>query len=164
MRTGFTIAALAVSIALAACSRTLDPPTPEEQARETHAAIVSGANTLLYRRPSGLFRDRRRSGAGEDDLLGRHLRVRIPVLEPREPLQRVVKRVSSPPIGALTDCFSAIRGGQFSALNNTRACIARLTRDGDVEGSDTPVPGVIDSARTKEHVVAARAATTGGER
>ena len=31
----------------------------------------------------------------------------------------VVKRVSSPPIGALTDCFSAIRGGQFSALNNT---------------------------------------------
>ena len=30
----------------------------------------------------------------------------------------VVKRVSSPPIGALTDCFSAIRGGQFSALNN----------------------------------------------
>lgn len=24
-----------------------DPPTPEEQVRETHAAIVSGANTLL---------------------------------------------------------------------------------------------------------------------
>ena len=34
-------------------------------------------------------------------------------------LSAVVKRVSSPPIGALTDCFSAIRGGQFSALNNT---------------------------------------------
>ena len=32
---------------------------------------------------------------------------------------KVVKRVSSPPSGALTDCFSAIRGGQFSALNNT---------------------------------------------
>ena len=47
MRTGLTIAALAVSIALAACTRTLDPPTPEEQARESHATIVSGANTLL---------------------------------------------------------------------------------------------------------------------
>ena len=32
----------------------------------------------------------------------------------------VVKRVSSPPIGALTDCFSAIRGGQFSALNSSQ--------------------------------------------
>ena len=48
MRTGLTIAALAVAIALAACTRTLDPPTPEEQARETHAAIVSAANTLLF--------------------------------------------------------------------------------------------------------------------
>ena len=47
MRTGLTIAALSVAVALAACSRTLDPPTAEEQARETHAAIVSGANTLL---------------------------------------------------------------------------------------------------------------------
>ena len=47
MRTGLTIVALAVSIALAACTRTLDPPAPEEQALETHAAIVSGANTLL---------------------------------------------------------------------------------------------------------------------
>ena len=28
----------------------------------------------------------------------------------------VVKRVSSPPIGALTDCFSAIRGGQLVRL------------------------------------------------
>ena len=37
------------------------------------------------------------------------------------PRHTVVKRVSSPPIGALTDCFSAIRGGQFSALNNTRS-------------------------------------------
>ena len=33
----------------------------------------------------------------------------------------VVKRVSSPPIGALTGCFNSIRGGQFSALNNTSA-------------------------------------------
>ena len=33
-------------------------------------------------------------------------------------LLTVVKRVSSPPIGALTGCFSSIRGGQFSALNN----------------------------------------------
>ena len=32
--------------------------------------------------------------------------------------RNVVKRVSSPPIGALIDCFSAIREGQFSALNN----------------------------------------------
>ena len=31
----------------------------------------------------------------------------------------VVRRDSSPPIGALTHCFSLIRGGQFSALNNT---------------------------------------------
>ena len=34
--------------------------------------------------------------------------------------QAVVKRVSSPPIGALTGCFSSIRGGQFSAPNNRR--------------------------------------------
>ena len=47
MKTGFTIAVLAAAIASGACTRTLDPPTPEEQARETHAAIVSGANTLL---------------------------------------------------------------------------------------------------------------------
>ena len=47
MRTGPAIAMLAAAIALAACTRTLDPPTPGEQARETHAAIVSGANTLL---------------------------------------------------------------------------------------------------------------------
>ena len=48
MRTGLTIAALAVSIALAACARTLDPLTPEEQARESYATIVSAANTLLF--------------------------------------------------------------------------------------------------------------------
>ena len=47
MRTGLKIAALAVAITIAACTRTLDPPTPEEQARETHAAIVAAANTLL---------------------------------------------------------------------------------------------------------------------
>ena len=58
MRTGLTIAALAATIALAACSRTLDPPTAEEQARETHATIVSGANTLLRG-------DRRRAKRGE---------------------------------------------------------------------------------------------------
>ena len=50
------------------------------------------------------------------------------------------------------------------ALARARACIARLTRDGDGEGSDTLVPGVIDSAGMKELVVAARAAATGGER
>ena len=55
MRTGLTIAALAVSIALAACTRTLDPPTPEEQARETHATIVSEANTLLLGDRLGYF-------------------------------------------------------------------------------------------------------------
>ena len=32
----------------------------------------------------------------------------------------VFERDSSPPIGALTDCFNVIRGGQFSALNNNR--------------------------------------------
>ena len=47
MRTDLMFATLAVSIALAACTRTLDPPTAEDQARQTHAAIVSGANTLL---------------------------------------------------------------------------------------------------------------------
>ena len=55
MRTGLTIAALAVSIALVACTRTLDPPTPEEQARETHAAIVDAANTLLRGDRLGYF-------------------------------------------------------------------------------------------------------------
>ena len=47
MRAGLTIAALPFAIALAACTQTIDPPTLEEQARETHATIVSGANTLL---------------------------------------------------------------------------------------------------------------------
>ena len=47
MRIAFTLAALAVSIALAACSRTIDPPTADETPRELHANIVSGANTLL---------------------------------------------------------------------------------------------------------------------
>ena len=37
----------------------------------------------------------------------------------------VVKHVSSPPIGALTDCFSSTRGGQFSALNNIRLPVSR---------------------------------------
>ncbi len=49
------IALLAAAVALAACTRTLDPPTPEEQARETHAAIVSGANTLLMGDRFGYF-------------------------------------------------------------------------------------------------------------
>ena len=47
MRTGLAIAVLAVALALAACSRTLDPPMAEEQARESHEAIVDAANTLL---------------------------------------------------------------------------------------------------------------------
>ena len=47
MRTGLTIAMLAGALVLAACTRMLDPPTAEEQARETHAAIVDAANTLL---------------------------------------------------------------------------------------------------------------------
>ena len=47
MRTGLTIAVLAVAVALAACTRTLDPPTAEEQARDRHEAIVDAANTLL---------------------------------------------------------------------------------------------------------------------
>ena len=56
--------------------------------------------------------------------LGRSLERRIPALvglcRPiRIEKSGVVKRVSSPPIGALTDCFSSIRGGQSSALNNT---------------------------------------------
>ncbi len=55
MRTGLTIAALAVAIALAACTRTLDPPTPEEEARETHAGIVSEANILLLGDRLGYF-------------------------------------------------------------------------------------------------------------
>ena len=55
MRTGLTTAVLAAAIALGACTRTLDPPTPEGQARETHAAIVSGANTLLMGDRLGYF-------------------------------------------------------------------------------------------------------------
>ena len=47
MRTALAIAALAGAVALAACTRTLDPPTAEEQARERHEAIVDAANTLL---------------------------------------------------------------------------------------------------------------------
>lgn len=55
MRTGSAITMLAAAIALAACTRTLDPPTLGEQARETHAAIVSGANTLLMGDRLGWF-------------------------------------------------------------------------------------------------------------
>jgi len=55
MRTGLMIALLVAAVALAACTRTLDPPTPEEQAREIHAAIVSGANTLLMGDRLGYF-------------------------------------------------------------------------------------------------------------
>ena len=47
MRTALSIAALAGALALAACSRTPDPPTAEEQARERHEAIVDAANALL---------------------------------------------------------------------------------------------------------------------
>ena len=47
MRTGFAIAMLAGAVALAACTRPLDPPTAEEQARERHGAIVGAANSLL---------------------------------------------------------------------------------------------------------------------
>ncbi|MDE0343587.1 MAG: transferrin-binding protein-like solute binding protein [Deltaproteobacteria bacterium] len=55
MKTGLTIAVLAVAVALAACTRTLDPPTPEEQARETNAAIVGAADTLLMGDRLGYF-------------------------------------------------------------------------------------------------------------
>ena len=55
MRTGLTIAALGVAIALAACTRTLDPPTADEEARETHAGIVSEANILLLGDRLGYF-------------------------------------------------------------------------------------------------------------
>ena len=47
MRTGLAISVLAGAVALAACTRTLDPPTAEEQARERHGVIVGAANTLL---------------------------------------------------------------------------------------------------------------------
>ena len=55
MRTGLTIAVLAAAVVFGACTRTLDPPTPEEQARETHAEIVSGANALLMGDRLGYF-------------------------------------------------------------------------------------------------------------
>ena len=55
MRTGLTIAVLAAAVVFGACTRTLDPPTPEEQARETHAEIVNGANTLLMGDRLGYF-------------------------------------------------------------------------------------------------------------
>ena len=47
MRTRLAIAVLAGAVALAACTRTLDPPTAEDQARERHGAIVGAADTLL---------------------------------------------------------------------------------------------------------------------
>ena len=46
MRTGSAIAMLAAAIALAACTRTLDPPTLGEQARETHAALPEDIRAL----------------------------------------------------------------------------------------------------------------------
>ena len=55
MRRGFAIAVLAGAVALAACTRTLDPPTAEEQARERHGAIVGAANTLLMGDRLGWF-------------------------------------------------------------------------------------------------------------
>ena len=55
MKTGLTIAVLAAAVALGACTHTLDPPTPEERAREMHAAIVGGANTLLMGDRLGYF-------------------------------------------------------------------------------------------------------------
>ena len=57
MRSAVTIAALSVTIALGACTRTLDPPTAVERLRETHATIVSGANTLLRGDRLGYFAD-----------------------------------------------------------------------------------------------------------
>ncbi|MDE0176291.1 MAG: hypothetical protein OYH76_07855 [Defluviicoccus sp.] len=55
MRTGLTVAAIGVSIALSACIRTADPPTSEEQMRETYAEIVGAANTLLRGDRLGYF-------------------------------------------------------------------------------------------------------------
>ena len=55
MRTGLAVAAIGVSIALSACIRTADPPTSEEQMRETYAAIVGAANTLLRGDRLGYF-------------------------------------------------------------------------------------------------------------
>lgn len=55
MRTALSIAVLAGAVTLAACTRTLDPPTPEKQARETNAAIVGAANTLLMGDRLGYF-------------------------------------------------------------------------------------------------------------
>ena len=55
MRTGLTIAVLAGAVALVACTRTLDPPTPEKQAQETNAAIVGAADTLLMGDRLGYF-------------------------------------------------------------------------------------------------------------
>ncbi len=47
MMTGLTIAALAGAVALAACSRTLDPSSAEDEAWERHGAVVDAANNLL---------------------------------------------------------------------------------------------------------------------
>ena len=69
-------------------------------------------------------------------------------------LKGVVKRVSSPPIGALTGCFSSIRGGQFSALNNTSTArkgsiLPQLSDNnrlggGGVDIHDLVEPGLVD--------------------
>ena len=59
MRRGFTnaSAALAVSIALAACSHSADspPPTADELARASYEGIASGANTFLMSDHLGYF-------------------------------------------------------------------------------------------------------------
>ncbi len=55
MRTALSIAVLAVALALAACARTVEPPTVEEQARERHEATVDAANTLLMGDRLGWF-------------------------------------------------------------------------------------------------------------
>lgn len=57
MRTVFTSAALAATIALVACTGTSQPPalTPDDQARATYDRIVSGANVLLQGDRLGYF-------------------------------------------------------------------------------------------------------------
>lgn len=61
MRRGYrnAIAALAVAVALAACTHSSEspppPPTADEAARASYASIVSGANAILYGDQLGYF-------------------------------------------------------------------------------------------------------------
>ena len=83
------------------------------------------------------------------DTSGGTPRIQFRLGPPRDDRWAVVKRVSSPPIGALTGCFSSIRGGQFSALNNS------LSKNDHGRG----VAELVDPQKLRERVTVAQTST-----